>query len=51
MYPEEIVKPMREELTSIGFIELKTEEDVSNAISKNGTTLVASCFFIKRYYQ
>ena len=29
MYPEEIVKPMKEELTSIGFIELETEEDVS----------------------
>ena len=41
MYPEEIVKPMKEELTSIGFIELETEEDVSKAISKNGTTLVA----------
>ena len=41
MYPEEIVKPMKEELTSIGFIELETEEDVSKAISKKGTTLVA----------
>ena len=41
MYPEEIVKPMKEELTSIGFIELETEEDVSKAISKNYTTLVA----------
>ena len=32
MYPEEIVKPMKEELTSIGFVELETEEDVSKAI-------------------
>ena len=41
MYPEEIVKPMKQELTSVGFLELQTEEDVSNAISKEGTTLVA----------
>ena len=41
MYPEEIVKPMKEELTAIGFVELETEEDVSKAISKKGTTLVA----------
>jgi putative YphP/YqiW family bacilliredoxin len=41
MYPEKIVKPMKEELTSIGFVELETEEDVSKAISKEGTTLVA----------
>ena len=41
MYPEEIVKPMKEELTSIGFVELETKKDVSKAISKEGTTLVA----------
>ena len=40
MYPAELVKPMREELTNIGFEELTTSEDVSNAISKPGTTLV-----------
>jgi putative YphP/YqiW family bacilliredoxin len=31
---------MREELTNIGFEELTTSEDVSNAIAKPGTTLV-----------
>jgi len=40
MYPAELVKPMREELTNIGFDELATSEDVSNALSKSGTTLV-----------
>ena len=40
MYPAELVKPMREELTSVGFKELTSSEDVSNALSKPGTTLV-----------
>ena len=41
MYPEEIVKPCREELTSIGVKELKTPEDVDSAIhGQTGTTLV-----------
>jgi putative YphP/YqiW family bacilliredoxin len=40
MYPAELVKPMREELTNIGFEELTASEDVSNAIAKPGTTLV-----------
>ena len=40
MYPAELVKPMREELTNIGFDELATSEDVSNALAKSGTTLV-----------
>ena len=40
MYPPEIVKPMREELTCLGFEELATSEDVSNALAKKGTTLV-----------
>ena len=40
MYPAELVKPMREELTSVGFNELTTSEDVSTAMSKEGTTLV-----------
>ena len=40
MYPPELIKPMREELTNIGFVELSSSEDVSNAISKSGTTLV-----------
>jgi len=40
MYPEELVKPMREDLTSIGFSELYTEGDVTNALTKKGTTLI-----------
>ena len=41
MYPEEMVAPMREDLTSVGFTELKTSEEVDNALSENtGTTLV-----------
>ena len=40
MYPEEIVKPMKEELTSIGFTELLTRDDVNIALEKAGTTLV-----------
>jgi len=40
MYPPELIKPMREDLTSIGFTELYTEDDVANALKKEGTTLV-----------
>jgi putative YphP/YqiW family bacilliredoxin len=40
MYPEELVKPMREELVGAGFQELKTVEDVENIMKKEGTTLV-----------
>lgn len=40
MYPPELVKPMREDLTSIGFTELHSAEDVNNALKKEGTTLV-----------
>ena len=40
MYPEELVKPMREELTNNGFSALHTAEDVDSAIAKEGTTLV-----------
>lgn len=40
MYPAELVKPMREDLTKIGFAELHTEQDVTNALAKEGTTLV-----------
>ena len=28
-YPEEICKPMREDLTNVGFVELKNAEQVS----------------------
>lgn len=40
MYPEEMVKPMREELSVVGFQELYTAEDVEQALAKEGTTLV-----------
>ena len=40
MYPAEMVKPMREDLTTIGFEELHTVEDVDQALAKGGTTLV-----------
>ena len=40
MYPEEIVVPMKEELTDHGFTELLTAGEVDNQLSKEGTTLV-----------
>ncbi|GAL88889.1 BrxA/BrxB family bacilliredoxin [Jejuia pallidilutea] len=40
MYPAELVKPMREDLTNVGFEELHTAEAVEAAIAKEGTTLI-----------
>jgi putative YphP/YqiW family bacilliredoxin len=40
MYPAELVKPMREDLTKVGFEELHTAEAVDAALAKEGTTLV-----------
>lgn len=40
MYPPELVKPMREELTNIGFEELQTPQSVDEALKKSGTSLV-----------
>ncbi len=40
MYPEEMVNPMRAELTDVGFKNLYSSEDVKNAIKAEGTTLV-----------
>jgi len=40
MYPAELVKPMREDLTNVGFQELHTVEAVNTALAKEGTTLV-----------
>ncbi|MFS4483636.1 BrxA/BrxB family bacilliredoxin [Hyunsoonleella sp. 2307UL5-6] len=40
MYPAELVKPMREDLTNVGFEELQTAEAVDAALAKEGTTLV-----------
>ena len=40
MYPEEIVLPMKEELTEKGFQELLTSEDVEKTLQEEGTSLV-----------
>jgi len=41
MYPEQLVAPMRTELTSAGFKELKTSSDVEKQIKQEkGTTLL-----------
>lgn len=40
MYPEEIVIPMKEELTDNGFEELLTPEEVISALKQQGSVLV-----------
>lgn len=40
MYPPELVAPMKEDLTSAGFQELLTANDVDGALNEAGTTLV-----------
>ena len=40
MYPEELVQPMRAELTQIGFEELRTPDAVDEKLTEKGTTLV-----------
>ena len=40
MYPEELVAPMRQDLTVAGFEELYTSDAVENALKQEGTTLV-----------
>jgi putative YphP/YqiW family bacilliredoxin len=40
MYPEEIVVPMKEELTENGFAELLSSTEVESQLAKKGTTLV-----------
>ena len=40
MYPEELVHPMKKQLTDQGFSELTTTNDVDNMISNEGTTLL-----------
>ena len=39
-YPEHFLAPMREELTRIGFQELRTPESVDAAVNRPGTTLI-----------
>jgi putative YphP/YqiW family bacilliredoxin len=40
VYPEYFVAPMREELTSLGFEELRTAQSVDQAVTRPGTTMV-----------
>lgn len=40
MYPEYLVAPMREDLTKVGFEDLKTAEEVDAAIKGEGTVFV-----------
>ena len=40
MYPEHLVAPMREDLVSVGFHELKTSAEVESALKESGTTLL-----------
>ena len=40
MYPLEIITPMREELTSIGFKSLTTSEEVNKSISNSKTAVL-----------
>jgi len=40
MYPEELLEPMRAELTQIGFEELRSPNDVDERLTEKGTTLV-----------
>lgn len=40
MYPEEIVLPMKEEMTDNGFQELLTSAEVDETLNKKGTALV-----------
>lgn len=40
MYPEQIVIPMKEELTEKGFADLVTDDQAEEALKQQGTTLV-----------
>ena len=40
MHPEDLVMPMKKQLTDYGFEELISTDDVENMIKNNGTTLV-----------
>tara|TARA_B100001093_G_scaffold520519_1_gene617526 strand:- start:32861 stop:33274 length:414 start_codon:yes stop_codon:yes gene_type:complete len=40
MYPEDLVTPMRQDLTMAGFNELFSADEVEQALAKEGTTLV-----------
>ena len=40
MYPEMMIAPMREELTTAGIQETRTAAEVENAVQQKGTTMV-----------
>src|SRR5579864_9418001 len=40
MYPEMMIAPMRQELTSAGIAEARTAADVENAVRQKGTVMV-----------
>jgi putative YphP/YqiW family bacilliredoxin len=40
MYPEQFVRPMREELTNVGFRELRTPDDVDAALKQEKRTVL-----------
>ena len=40
MYPPELVAPMKEDLTSVGFEQLETPENVDNALNGDDTVLL-----------
>lgn len=40
MYPAELVKPMREDLTCAGFVELKDSSEVANNLPKSETAVL-----------
>ena len=40
MYPQEIVQPMRDELTAVGFKQINDVEQVEAEINASGTTLI-----------
>lgn len=40
MYPPELVTPMIQDLTQVGFEELKTPQAVDEAVKRSGTTLI-----------
>ncbi len=39
-YPEELVAPIRQDLTSVGFTELMNAEETESAIKSDGSTMV-----------
>ena len=39
-YPEQFIAPMRAELTRLGIQELRTPEEVENAVGAKGTVMI-----------